>query len=120
MEAIKKPMLPFQSRFSLTTETASGFFTLIDMLEGRSTPPVTVKGQITGPMTTGIGLRDQTGTSIFYDDNLRDTLTKLLALKARWQVERLNAFTTKIPPLLFIDEPGIVSFGSTAYAGVSL
>jgi hypothetical protein len=71
-------------------------------------------------MTTGIGLRDHTGTSIFYDENLRDILTKLLSLKARWQVERLRAFATKIPPLLFIDEPGIVSFGSTAYAGVSL
>lgn len=120
LEAVKAPLLPSQSRFSLAKETASGFFTLIDILKGRATSPLTVKGQITGPMTTGIGLRDQTGTSIFYDDNLRDILTKLLALKARWQVEQLHAFATEIPPLLFIDEPGIVSFGSTAYAGVSL
>ncbi|MBT8362738.1 MAG: hypothetical protein HKP41_08365 [Desulfobacterales bacterium] len=120
LEAVKEPLLPSQSRFSLAKKTASGFFTLIDMLERRTTSPLAVKGQITGPMTTGIGLRDQTGTSIFYDDNLRDILTKLLTLKARWQVERLHGFATEIPPLLFIDEPGIVGFGSTAYAGVSL
>jgi len=120
LEAAKQPLLPSYSRFSLTTETASGFFTLINMLNSRSISPVTLKGQITGPMTTGISLRDQAGTSIFYDDNLRDILTKLLAFKARWQVERLHAFATKIPPLLFIDEPGIVGFGSAAYAGVSL
>ena len=112
-------VLPDNSRFSLDIERAKGFFILHEHLNNNNTPLVSVKGQITGPMTTGISIKDQDGNSIFYDDNLRDMLTKLLALKARWQIERLKPLCDQTPPILFIDEPGMVSFGSTALAGVT-
>lgn len=111
--------IPPDSRFGLASDTAAGFFTLLDHL-GRGLPArLTVKGQVTGPITTGIGTKDRDGNSILYDDNLRDMLVKMLALKARWQVEQLIQFTTGVPPIVFIDEPGLVSFGSSGFAAVS-
>jgi hypothetical protein len=111
--------LPQQTRFGLTPDTSAGFFTFLDHLSRGLPAMLTVKGQITGPITTGIGTRDQDGNSILYDDNLRDMLVKLLALKARWQVEQLKNFTDRVPPIIFIDEPGLVSFGSSGFAAVS-
>lgn len=88
----------------------------------RDIPPtfVTLKGQITGPITTGIGVTDQNNRSVIYDDNLRDMLIKLLTLRGRWQVNELKAYTGSIPPIIFIDEPGMVSFGSSAFIGISV
>lgn len=111
--------VPDSSLFALTPDTARGFFTFIDMLANSRYSPITLKGQITGPITTGISIRDQNGRALFYNDNLRDMLVKLLCGKARWQVEQMKPFCVSVPPIIFIDEPGMVSFGSTAFAGVS-
>jgi hypothetical protein len=107
------------SRFSLTDETARGFSSFINYLSQQPHTFVTLKGQVTGPVTIGVGVKDQKGRSIIYDDNLRDVLIKLVKLKGRWQVEALRPFTPVIDPIIFIDEPGAVSFGSSAFMGIS-
>lgn len=107
------------SRFALGMDSAPGFFTLLDFLAGKNSAHLTAKGQVTGPVTTGIGVKNQHGDSIFYDDNLRDILIKLLAMKGRWQVGELHKYTGEIQPLVFIDEPGLVSFGSSGFGGIS-
>lgn len=107
------------SRFRLGNDTASGFTALLELLDTTTPGRVSVKGQITGPITTGIGARDQKGNSIFYDDNLRDMLVKHLSQKGRWQVMELLKYTGSTPPIIFIDEPGMVSFGSSAFTGIS-
>lgn len=107
------------SRFALATDDAAGFFNLLEHLRTTQTPPPTAKGQVTGPVTVGIGVKDSNGNSIFYDDNLRDMLIKLLALKACWQVEELRRFTGPEQPIVFIDEPGLVSFGASGFTGIS-
>lgn len=119
LQAAEDPAYLKTSRFALGTDSASGFFTLLAYLGTTKTPPLTVKGQVTGPITTGIGVKDGNGNSIIYDDNLRDMLIKLLALKACWQVGELRRFTGAAQPIIFIDEPGLVSFGSSGFAGVS-
>jgi hypothetical protein len=113
------PALLKTSRFALGTDTATGFFTLIDYLHTQKSLPLTVKGQVTGAVTTGIGVKDGNGNSIFYDDNLRDMLVKQVAMKGCWQVAEMREFTSEVPPIIFIDEPGLVSFGSGGFAGVS-
>ena len=72
------------SRFALGMDSAPGFFTMQNFLEHEPSAHITARGQVTGPVTTGIGVKDQHGNSIFYDDNLRDILIKLLSMKARW------------------------------------
>lgn len=110
------------SLFALGMDSAPGFFTMQEaLITGRQPelPPITAKGQVTGPVTTGIGVKDQKGNSILYDDNLRDILTKMLAMKGRWQVAALKKHTGEAPPIIFIDEPGMVSFGSSGFGAVS-
>jgi len=107
------------SRFALNAETATGFEVFINTMKARRQSFITLKGQITGPVTTGIGVKDQENRSIFYDDGLRDMLIKLLTLKACWQIVKLKELTGTASPIIFIDEPGIVSFGSSAFVGIS-
>jgi len=105
------------SRFALTEETAKGFFVLLDQLNSLATPPLAVKGQITGPITFGTGISDSDGRPIFYNTQLRDAATKLLAMKARWQVRRLSPFG--VPVLVFFDEPAMAGFGSSTFISIS-
>jgi methionine synthase II (cobalamin-independent) len=106
-----------KSRFSLTPETAQGFFELLSAGPELPAAPKALKGQITGPITMGVGVKDQNGKSIFYDDTLRDVLIKLLAFKARWQAEQLGSHAARA--IVFFDEPGFVSFGSSAFISIS-
>jgi methionine synthase II (cobalamin-independent) len=105
------------TRFVLTPETARGFFTLLDMMKSAPRFPVALKGQITGPMTLATGLTDQHKRALFYDDRLLDVVVKNLAMKARWQVEKLSQ--RGIPAIIFIDEPGLAGFGTSAFISIS-
>ena len=114
-----EPGLLAGSRFALGKDTAAGFFALRDALAAGQVSPVSLKGQVTGPVTAGLGVKDSRGKAIFYHEDLRDMLVKLLSGKAAWQVAELKKFAAGAPPIVFIDEPGLVSFGSSGFAGVS-
>jgi methionine synthase II (cobalamin-independent) len=105
------------SRFALTNEAGPGFFEFIKSLDALKKPPVAIKGQITGPFTFSTGIVDQDGRAIFYDDQLRDAAIKNIALKARWQVQQLKKYG--VPVIMFLDEPGLTGFGSSAFISVS-
>jgi methionine synthase II (cobalamin-independent) len=105
------------TRFVLTPETARGFFTLLGVIESAPQPPVALKGQITGPVTLATGLTDQNKRALFYDDRLLDLVVKTLAMKARWQVENLSKWG--LPVIIFIDEPGLAGFGTSAFISIS-
>jgi methionine synthase II (cobalamin-independent) len=105
------------SRFALESNTAGGFFAFIETLKDGTKHPVALKGQITGPVTFGMGLIDQNGKAIFYNEQLRDAAVKLLAQKARWQVQKLSSFG--VPVIVFFDEPGLAGFGSSAMISIS-
>jgi len=111
--------LPANSLFRLEDDTARGFSVFMDKLSHSGLRPLAAKGQVTGPVTAGIGIKDERGRALVYDDNLRDMLVKLLAGKARWQAEQLRQLSGSAGPIIFIDEPGMVNFGSTAFAGIS-
>jgi methionine synthase II (cobalamin-independent) len=105
------------TRFALTPEIARGFFALLDVMKSAQQPPVALKGQITGPVTLATGSKDQHGRALFYDDRLLDVVVKNLAMKARWQVEKLSQWA--IPAIIFIDEPGLAGFGTSAFVSIS-
>lgn len=119
MDIEEDPALLVNSRFALGKDTTRGFILFLQALSQGNHKSTTLKGQITGPVTTGIGVKDQYDRSIFYNDDLRDMLVKMLSLKARWQVEEMKEYTKDNPPIIFIDEPGIVSFGSSAFLGIT-
>ena len=108
---------PDLSRFALGEDVAKGFFVLLKRLERSSTPPLAIKGQITGPFTFATGIHDAGKRAIFYDDQLRDAAVKLLASKAAWQVRRLAGHQR--PVIIFIDEPALAGYGSSEYISIS-
>lgn len=105
------------SRFSLNEKTARGFFVFIEHLKRLPSPPAALKGQITGPFTFCTGIADQNRKAIIYDEQIKDAAIKLLALKARWQVQQLKQFNC--PVLIFLDEPALAGFGSSEFISIS-
>jgi len=118
MAVSEDPSLINNSRFSLSLETGKGFYVFLDWLKNHRPTVFSLKGQVTGPITLGIGVHDQDGRSLFYDDTLRDVVAKHVAMNAKWQVMQLKPFSPN-PPIIFFDEPGVVSFGSSAYISIT-
>jgi methionine synthase II (cobalamin-independent) len=110
-------LAPGQSRFRLGDENGRTLFAFLEYLAKRRTSVKGVKGQIVGPFTLLSGLKDEDDRLALYDPRLRDVVVKTLALKAQWQTELLGRFGA--PPIIFIDEPVMTGFGSTAFISVS-
>ncbi|BBO70584.1 hypothetical protein DSCA_45140 [Desulfosarcina alkanivorans] len=117
MAVSEAPDLLPGSRFALGEATGRGVAALLHTLDRIKTPPVAVKGQVTGPVTFGTGVKDQDGRAIFYNETLRDAAVKLLALNARWQIRSLSG--PGCPVIIFIDEPALAGFGSSELISIS-
>jgi methionine synthase II (cobalamin-independent) len=74
--------------------------------------PLAVKGQVTGPLTWGLTIKDETGRAIIYDDVFQDIVAMFLGLKAGWQEKQLNQISKNT--IIFVDEPYMSAFGSIA------
>ncbi len=105
------------SVFTLDDRTAAGFFALCRGLGASGAAPRAIKGQVSGPITFATGVKDQHDQAIFYHDQLRDAVVKLLAMKARWQVRSLSKFGQ--PVIIFLDEPGLAGFGSSEFISIT-
>ena len=106
-----------ESIFALKEEEAKGFFLFCKHLSSLKNKPYAVKGQVTGPFTLATGLKTKEGKAVFYDETLRDLVTKTVAMKAAYQVKRLKTFGA--PVIIFLDEPALAGFGSSSFVGVS-
>ena len=91
-------------------EYASGFYAFLKLLKGRK--PLLVKGQITGPITFGLGVSDEKKIPILYDPNLKEMFLKITASKARWQEKKLKQAAPGAETLIFFDEPLLSGYGS--------
>ncbi|QTA78012.1 UROD/MetE domain-containing protein [Desulfonema limicola] len=105
------------SRFVLRPDHAKGFFVYLDKINKLEKKPAALKGQITGPISFATSVKDQNGRSVFYDEQLRDTAIKILALKAKWQAKQLSQFN--LPVIIFLDEPALAGFGSSEFISIS-
>lgn len=105
--------------FAITARHSEGFYAFQERLWFRDDLDDIkfLKGHVTGPITFGLGLPDQEGKASYYNDQLRDMMVKSLAMKARWQIEKLREFGKKT--IIFIDEPVLTSFGSSTLISVS-
>ncbi len=105
------------SRFAFGPETGRAFYLFMEILKERRPPCRALKGQVIGPFTLLSGIQDQEGRAILYDDRLQEAGVKLLAMKAKWQAETMGSLG--LPTIIFIDEPALAGFGSSAFIGVS-
>lgn len=103
--------------FGLSSQYAAGFEEFIARLPERPSPPLMLKGQVTGPFTLGTNLLDQDKRCSYYDDHLHDVVVKSVALKAMWQMAQLSVFG--LPVMIFLDEPALLGFGSQTFITVS-
>lgn len=108
-----------QARFALTDATARGFAVFMETIKALPELPMAVKGQVTGPITVGIGVKDEAGRLLFYDERLRDVVIKQVAMSAAWQTRQLSTLGTPHKPIISFDEPGVVGFGSSTYISIS-
>ena len=76
-----------------------------------------VKGQVTGPLTFGLSVLDEEGRPALFDETLEDVVRKGILMKALWQAECLASWGRR--RILFVDEPVLSAFGSSAYINLS-
>ncbi|MGA2918300.1 hypothetical protein [Methanoregula sp.] len=98
------------SAYGLHKEYASAFIEMIT----RHMPKVQVlKCQVTGPVTFGMQVVDAGKRPIYYDAQLADVLSKMIALKARWCEQALREHTGINETLIVLNEPYFASLGSS-------
>lgn len=99
--------------FSVGRERAEGLYKFLDMKKSLSVNPDLkfLKGQITGPVSFGLTVKDDSGKSIMYLKEFEELIPKFLGMKARWQVKKLKEINEKV--IIFIDEPYLTSIGSS-------
>ena len=96
-------------QYAIDPDYAAGLYALLSVT-GLS--PLAVKGQVTGPVTWGLTVTDETRRAIIYDDVLGDAVPRFLRLKAGWQEKVLRELCPNT--IIFVDEPYMASFGSVA------
>lgn len=97
--------------FPMSEECSLGFPNLISRLQKQWPDTIrAIKGQIVGPITLAGTLKGKDEIPILHNATLFDTVVKLLAMKASWQIERYSAFD--VPKIIFLDEPYLSSYGS--------
>lgn len=106
-----------QSRFALSGSRARGFAEFLKQVDQKGGSFIALKGQVTGPITFGTAVKDENDRDIFYHDQLRDAALKKLALNARWQASEFSKRGAL--PIVFLDEPALAGFGTSAYITIS-
>jgi methionine synthase II (cobalamin-independent) len=99
------------AKYPVTADYAAG---LQQFLTYRDISVKAVKGQIAGPITWGMTVKDNDKRAVAYDDVLIDACAKLLKLKAAWMENELQRISNNT--IIFIDEPYLTSFGSSYFS----
>ena len=105
------------SRFALSGTRGKCFFEFLKQIDEKNRPFIALKGQVTGPITFGTAVKDENNKDIFYNDLLKDAAIKKLALNARWQASEFSK--RGAVPIIFIDEPALAGFGTSAYITIT-
>lgn len=96
--------------YAITPAYGSGFHA---MMRHRLDHVFALKSQITGPITFGMQVVDNDRRPIAYDPAFADVLPKMLALRARWCEQEMQACTGARETLIILNEPYFASLGSS-------
>jgi len=96
--------------YGLHQEYASAF---IEMTGRKNLPAPILKCQVTGPVTFGMQVVDADKRPIYYDSQLADVLSKMIALKSRWCEEAMLNSIGVPETLVVLNEPYLASLGSS-------
>ncbi len=101
-------------KYAISQPYAAGLFGCIE--HGNLTLQA-IKGQVTGPVTWGLTVKDAGGKSILYDDLLGDAVPRFLKLKTEWEEAMLRRISERI--IMFVDEPYMAAYGSSSTISLS-
>jgi hypothetical protein len=101
--------------FAIGEEYASGFYEMLSRLS-KIIGLKYFKGQVIGPVSLGLSLTDQNKQAVIYQPELSEILVKVLRMKIKWQIRKIKAARPDIKAVIFIDEPYLVSLGSSFVA----
>ncbi|MCX5813622.1 MAG: hypothetical protein NT178_13910 [Proteobacteria bacterium] len=104
--------------FRVSDKVAPGFYRFLERLKDIQGRFSLIKGQLTGPFSMGLGLKDEKGKPVIYNHGFFDIIKKALNMKAKWMVSAIKAIYPEKDVIIFFDEPYMVSFGS-AYVSIS-
>jgi hypothetical protein len=96
--------------YALHADYASGF---IEMMSHNLTLAKVLKCQVTGPVTFGMQVVDADKRPIYYDAQIADMISKMIALKARWCEREMRKRTGVSETLVVLNEPYLASLGSS-------
>lgn len=102
------------TKIAISEDYSIGFHTFLKKIKNRRFRAL--KGHITGPATFALGLKDNFGRLLFFNEELREVSLLLLQAKARWQIDMLKQYADTV--IIFIDEPILSAIGSSSYLGV--
>ncbi len=103
--------------FHISPEFSRGLYEMEKIFKSGSQPkPKFFKGQVTGPITEGLGRVDENKRSIYYNELFRDVIVKATEMKARWLINKFKFLECN--QICFVDEPILSAFGSSTYVSV--
>jgi len=115
-ESIAAGDLDLLEKYAITEEFSCAMEDFLSNI--KKTKPPFIKAQVTGPFTWGTMLVDTEGKCAFYDDTLREIIVRALAMKALWQVKKFKELSPESTPVIFLDEPSMSQYGTSAFITV--
>ena len=97
--------------FAISEDYASGFYAMLNLIAKEDL--TLFKGQIIGPVSFGLSVKDKNQRAIIYNKDFYQALVKVLTMKANWQIKKIKKASPKSKIIIFIDEPYLVSVGSS-------
>src|SRR5574344_671725 len=115
-EIISNPETELLNKYGISSAYASAFEPYLEFV--KETKPKFAKGQIVGVFTLATSLNDKYKKCAFYDETLKEVLTKSLTLKALWQIKKIKEASSNTIPIIFMDEPSLSQLGTSAFITV--
>ena len=104
------------SALAISAEFSEGIYAFEKQLQKNTEKLPFVKVQTTGPVSFALSIVDENKRAIYYNEEFRDIVTKAMAMKCRWQIQKFQPYAEKL--ICFIDEPVLSGFGSSTYVSV--
>lgn len=98
-------------RFAITEKYSLTFNKFIEKLKNKSEVEI-VKGQVIGPITFLSSHKKESGNLLISDEFYKEIISKILKLKADYQVMSFNSVNPKSNKIIFFDEPVLSQIGS--------
>ena len=104
------------SSVAISPAFSAGIGALEERLKAAGAKVPTVKVQTTGPISFALTIVDENKRAIYYNEEFVDIVVKGLAMKCRWQIQKLKPYADNV--ICFVDEPILSAFGSSTYVSV--